>query len=52
MHVYKSKGMASNGNEEHAEQYLENLLINGSQEGDSGAELQLPSWYNEQLFKR
>ncbi|EDW66894.2 uncharacterized protein [Drosophila virilis] len=52
MHVNKSEGTAKNGNEEHAEQYLENLLINGSQEGDSGAELQLPSWYNEQLFKR
>ncbi|EDW85119.1 uncharacterized protein Dwil_GK12782 [Drosophila willistoni] len=35
-----------------AKKYLNHLLNNGSQEGDSGTELELPSWYNEQLFKR
>ncbi|ALC47739.1 CG31344, partial [Drosophila busckii] len=35
-----------------AQAYLDNLLNNGSQEGDSGSELELPSWYDEQLFKR
>lgn len=34
------------------EQYLEHLLKDGSQEGDSGAALELPSWYDEQLFRR
>lgn len=35
-----------------AEEYVEHLLHNGSQEGDSGAPLELPPWYDEQLFKR
>ncbi|KAH8332434.1 hypothetical protein KR074_003364, partial [Drosophila pseudoananassae] len=34
------------------DQYLEHLLNDGSQEGDSGAALELPSWYDEQLFMR
>ncbi|KAH8295341.1 hypothetical protein KR018_010149, partial [Drosophila ironensis] len=34
------------------EQYLEHLLKDGSQEGDSGSELELPPWYDEQLFRR
>ncbi|KAH8383981.1 hypothetical protein KR009_011589, partial [Drosophila setifemur] len=34
------------------ERYLEHLLEDGSQEGDSGAELELPPWFDEQLFKR
>ncbi|XP_017856515.1 PREDICTED: uncharacterized protein LOC108609272 [Drosophila arizonae] len=42
----------SNGSKERAENYLKNLLTNGSQEGDSEAELDLPPWYDEQLFKR
>lgn len=42
----------SNGSKERAENYLKNLLKNGSQEGDSEAELDLPPWYDEQLFKR
>jgi len=37
---------------EDPEVYLEHLLKDGSQEGDSGAELELPSWYDEQLFRR
>jgi len=32
--------------------YLEHLMKEGSQEGDSGADLELPSWYDEQLFRR
>ncbi|EDV92583.1 uncharacterized protein LOC6563149 [Drosophila grimshawi] len=51
MHVDRSNGLAE-ANNERAESYLDRLLTNGSQEGDSGAELELPSWYNEQLFKR
>ncbi|XP_030377630.1 uncharacterized protein LOC115626405 [Scaptodrosophila lebanonensis] len=35
-----------------AEAYLERLLNEGSQEGDSGSDLELPPWYDEQLFKR
>ncbi|XP_016999171.2 uncharacterized protein [Drosophila takahashii] len=34
------------------EDYLEHLLKDGSQEGDSGADLELPPWYDEQLFRR
>lgn len=34
------------------EDYLEHLMKEGSQEGDSGADLELPSWYDEQLFRR
>ncbi|BFF89366.1 uncharacterized protein DMAD_08144 [Drosophila madeirensis] len=39
-------------NEAEAELYLEHLLKDGSQEGDSGSELELPPFYDEQLFKR
>ncbi|KAH8420825.1 hypothetical protein KR222_005896, partial [Zaprionus bogoriensis] len=35
-----------------AEKYLEHLLRDGSQEGDSEAPLELPPWYNGELFKR
>ncbi|KAH8374718.1 hypothetical protein KR200_004600, partial [Drosophila serrata] len=34
------------------EKYLEHLLIDGSQEGDSGEELELPPWFDEKLFRR
>lgn len=34
------------------DEYLDHLLTNGSQEGDSGTPLELPPWYDEQLFKR
>lgn len=34
------------------EKYLEHLLEDGSLEGDSGEALELPPWFDEQLFKR
>lgn len=53
MHVAKTEVNKANDNDHaQAEEYLDNLLKNGSQEGDSGAELKLPSWYDDQLFKR
>ncbi|XP_037951493.1 uncharacterized protein LOC119682198 [Teleopsis dalmanni] len=35
-----------------AEAYLNHLLNDGCNEGDSGAEMEMPPWYNEQLFIR
>lgn len=53
MHLNSSdKSADSIGAGSKAEEYLNHLLRNGSQEGDSGAPLELPPWYDEQLFKR
>ncbi|XP_073830964.1 uncharacterized protein [Musca autumnalis] len=40
--------------EEHpeAEAYLKHLLEDGSKEGDSGYDMELPPWYDEHLFKQ
>lgn len=32
--------------------YLHHLLNDGSKEGDSGYDMEMPTWYNEQLFKQ
>lgn len=53
MHLNSSdKSADSTGGASKAEEYVDHLLRNGSQEGDSGAPLELPPWYDEQLFKR
>ncbi|XP_062127353.1 uncharacterized protein LOC133839708 [Drosophila sulfurigaster albostrigata] len=57
MHVHETETHKDKPDNDHVEDaqasaYLDNLLKNGSQEGDSGAELELPPWYDEQLFKR
>ncbi|XP_075146745.1 uncharacterized protein LOC142221095 [Haematobia irritans] len=35
-----------------AEAYLQHLLNDGCNEGDSGYDMELPSWYNDKLFKQ
>lgn len=35
-----------------AEAYLDHLLNDGCKEGESGYEFEMPSYYNEQLFKQ
>uniref|UniRef100_W8B661 Uncharacterized protein n=2 Tax=Ceratitis capitata TaxID=7213 RepID=W8B661_CERCA len=35
-----------------AQAYLDHLLQNGAQEGDSGEPMELPPWYDETLFRK
>lgn len=35
-----------------AQAYLDHLLQNGALEGDSGAPMEMPAWYDEALFRK
>ncbi|XP_011211327.2 uncharacterized protein LOC105231623 isoform X1 [Bactrocera dorsalis] len=51
--VSSDKKDESGGSENPAAQaYLDHLLQNGALEGDSGAPMEMPSWYDEALFRK
>ena len=47
-----SKSMAKKVDNLKAQLYLDHLLNDGYNEDDSGYELELPPYYNEELFRK
>lgn len=46
------KGESSESEDPLARAYLDHLLQNGALEGDSGAPMEMPPWYDETMFRK